>query len=401
MGGRLLFVSAAAFFLSLDDLGRFGVLASLQVLLTSFVGLEIYQIVNRELVNGFAGDEERRNYLTFAVAGACIAGLLAFGILTAMRWSGMLVVIAALIVASEHFGTELFRMLVIEKKANAALYSFSLRSGLWATLLPLLTIIHVLPRHWTLSLVLWSYLACSLASALFVLVLPPAYRITAQALLTMPGWVWSKRTSIVTWLLVAMSWRTLENGGRLIAANLLGYAAAGVFTLLTTLATISLNLQKGFVEPLLFADLARRERSDVRRRLMWWAVVLGTVGVAAGLIVLYGYDLTGRIVLSYTILIQYALLSALSLALMLSQGAHFALYSRGADRAVLVSSLLGAAAGVPLALLAGRFFGGQGIAGGLAIGATVLWASKVLQIRNLNWRQQIGKHEQRCHRHAD
>ena len=56
MGGRLLFVSAAAFFLPLDDLGRFGVLASIQLLLTSLVGLEIYQTVNREIAIDIADD---------------------------------------------------------------------------------------------------------------------------------------------------------------------------------------------------------------------------------------------------------------------------------------------------------------------------------------------------------
>lgn len=383
MGGRLLFVSGAAFFLSLDDLGRFGVLASVQVLLTALVGLEIYQTVNRELASGLAGDEERRDYLAFAVVGAIIAGTLACGILAAMRWRGWELAAGAAIVASEHFGTELFRMLVIEKKSNAALYSFSLRSGFWAIALPLLTLLGVLSRHWSLALVLLSWAAASVAATLFVLVLPPAYRLTGRAFIAVPHWVWSKRTTVITWLLVAVSWRTLENGGRLIAANLLGYTAGGVFTLLTTLATISLNLQKAFVEPILFADLARPERGDARRKLMLWAVVLGAAGVTGGLVVLYAYNRMARIVLNADLLLQYGALSALSLMLMLSQSAHFSLYARGKDRAVLRASLWGAAVGVPLALSGAKPYGGVGIAAGLAIGASVLWAGKALGVRKL------------------
>ena len=376
MGGRFVFVSAAAVCMTLGDLGRFGVLTALATLITNFVGLELYQSINRDLANDTAPPGERSRYMAFACFGALIAGTGSFAILACLAWSKTALLLGACLVLSEHFGTELFRMLVIERKTNVALLSFSLRSGAWAILLPLLTVTHLHAHSWSLNEVLTWWLTSSMIANLAVFRLSKDYLFRIAVVRQVAPWVIEKKAYIATWLTVALCWRALENGGRLISGMTLGYALTGHFTLLNTLSAIPLNLQKGFIEPIMFADLARPESHKHRKQLLMWAMALSLLGLVGGFVALGAYKIYGHLPLGPSDAVVFVALSLLSITLMISQPYHFHLYSRGQDREVLISSLSSIVIGLPLAFAGAWAFGAPGLASGLAAGAAVLFYRK-------------------------
>jgi O-antigen/teichoic acid export membrane protein len=372
MGGRFIFVSTAAVCMQIGDLGRFGVLTALATLITNFVGLELYQSINRELANDTAPAGERGRYMAFATCGALTAGTGSLIILASLGWSIASFLLGACIVLSEHFGTELFRMLVIEKKTNAALLSFSIRSGAWAILLPFLTIVHIHRHSWSLNEVLIWWLTFSMIANLAVFRLSSDYLFSFPVVRQLAPWVIEKKAYIATWLTVALCWRALENGGRLISGMTLGYALTGHFTLLNTLSAIPLSLQKGFIEPIMFADLSRPDSQKQRKQLLLWAIALSLLGLVGGFVALGAYKIYGHLPLGPSDAVVFVALSVLSITLMISQPYHFHLYSMGRDREVLMSSLASIIIGLPMAFVGAWAFGAPGLASGLAAGAAVL-----------------------------
>ena len=381
MVGKFSFVLVAALKMSPADLGRYGVATSLAMLIPGFVGIEAYQIVCRAIANLEASDDEKATYGSFTLAAAAVAFVSTLLVLWAMRWSPWAVALGAAVVGSEHLGNELFRILVAEGRRHAALQCFSIRSGLWSLGLPILAVAGVVRGPWSLNLVLEAWLFSGLVGLLYAVSLPAAYRPSVRGFRALGGWLTGIWKSSAAWLAIAMSWRFIDSGPRLIAGLFLAAAEAGRFTFLNTISGIPTVVIKGVVEPMFFVDLAVLGNIEFRRRYFLTLGAIGGACVLLATLLLFGYSIVAHRPLSATDWITFALLSGASLVLNLSQAPHFILYANRHDRLIFYVSLLTVIIAAPVSCLAAWQGGRVGLSAATLFMALTLLGSKSLAAR--------------------
>jgi len=381
MVGKFSFILVAALKMSPADLGRYGVAMSLAMLIPGFVGIEAYQIVCRDIANQKATDDDKGVYASFTFAAATVAMLVSLLVLLAMSWTPEAAVLCAAVIGCEHLGNELFRMLVAEGRRLEALQCFSIRSGLWSLGLPILAYAGVIRGHWSLSLVLAAWLAAGVLGLGYAVYLPSAYRPSLRSYRALAGWLANIWKSSAAWLAIATTWKFVDSGPKLIAGILLAAAEAGRFTFLNTISGIPTVVIKGIVEPMFFVDLAIHGNIEFRRRYFLILSGVGAGCVVLATVLLFGYSILSHRSLSYTDWMTYALLSAASLVLNLSQGPHFILYANRHDRLILYVSLLSVGIAAPISCIAAWQGGRIGLSASTLFMAVTLLASKSLGAR--------------------
>lgn len=376
LGSRFVFVLFAAVRMNAVEFGIYGLIASASAVIVQVAGLELYQITLRSVAKSSAQDADRAHYGRFMALAAAIAGLTGAGFAAWFGWMPMVICLAAGICAAEYIGTETQRICVVEGRADLAMFSVSLRFLPWNLGLPLAAVLRIdSPALWSIEFVLGSWLACSLLGSICLAAVGRPY--AARAVTGFVGWLRDLGPQIPRWIVIALCYRFLETGMRLVPGILIDEKAAGRFILLSTLASIGSTGVKAALEPFWFVRLIRSDSGAAARRefmfvTIGWLAAAAIVSTAA----LLGMEAWGRVRLDMLDWLTFGLLIVSASCLSLSQIPHFALYAAEHDAAIQNISIAVLMIGIIATVAGTEWFGFAGAAGGAAAGTASLLLAK-------------------------
>lgn len=376
LGGRFVFVIFAAKYMLPEDFGRFGLLAGLALLIPVVVALEAYQVwLRRILQEPDRAPETRRFYAVFVLAGSLVSGSIGAVTLAAFDWSTTEVTLGAIVLILEHIGLETSRNLVNERLPSLSVLSVALRTGAWGVAIPALFFVGLIPAPWTFETVLLFWIAGASGAALVGVPIWRLFRPHRRdfhlrrgmgSLSEVLGRSWM-------WVLYTTGLRGIETGGRFVCAWMISEAAAGRFTYVSMLASLSYVAQKGVVDPIYYPRVTALDATEETyrqfRRINWAVVVVGTLCSVLGLAA--STWITG-IVPPTSELVSFGLLCLAFACLSLVQPAFYRLYRKHRDRAIMTTAVAGGVAMVVSSTIAVRVWGIAGAAAGVLSGALVL-----------------------------
>lgn len=387
LGGRFVFVIFAAKYMLPQDFGRFGLLAGLAVLIPVLVALEAYQVLLRRILQepGRAA-ETRRFYAVFVLAGSLVSGAMGAVTLAAFGWSTTEIGLGAIVLMLEHIGLEISRNLANERMPALSVLSVALRTGAWGVAIPALFFIGLIPAPWTFETVLWFWIAGALAGVLVSMPIWGLFRPRRRDLHLRRGWdsLYEVLGRSWTWVLYMASLRSIETGGRFVSAWMISEAAAGRFTFVSMLASLSYVAQKGVVEPIYYPRLSALDATEDTfrkfRNINWAVIVAGTMCSVLGLAA--SRWITGMVPQTVEV-VSFALLCLAFACLSLAQPAQYRLYRQHQDMAIMTTAVAGGVAMVLTCVIATRFWDIAGAAAGTLLGSFVLLVLKERAARKL------------------
>ena len=141
LGGKFLLMMAIARFLTVKDVGNYGLYVSIIVISLYFVGLDFYVFSTREIL-----DPQIKKKIGSILFNQVVFFIFSYVLLAAL-WPGLLTLSAItgvggllfLLTVSEHLSQECYRILIIKEKITLANFLLFVRSGIWCYLcVPLL-----------------------------------------------------------------------------------------------------------------------------------------------------------------------------------------------------------------------------------------------------------------------
>ncbi|MGK3224347.1 lipopolysaccharide biosynthesis protein [Enterobacter soli] len=141
LGGKFLLMMAIARFLTVKDVGDYGLYVSIIVISLYFVGLDFYVFSTREILDPKVKKNTGEilfNQVVFFLFSYLLLAAVWPGLLTLSAISGVGGLLFALTIA-EHLSQECYRILIIKEKITLANFILFVRSGIWCYLcVPLL-----------------------------------------------------------------------------------------------------------------------------------------------------------------------------------------------------------------------------------------------------------------------
>jgi nitrate reductase NapE component len=378
LGGRFVFTIFAAMWMSPMDFGVYGIVTAASAIIVQCVGLEAYQVTLRRVSR--AGEEERplpdrAHYGRFVALAALLAALSGAAFAAWFGWSLRLVALTAGVCLAEYVGTEATRILVAERRPDAAMFSISLRYLPWNLGLPLLALLGLVPRHWSAEAILLSWFLCSTAGCLFLVQVAHAYAVRTES--GFAPWLKVLSREVPRWMLIGLSWRFLETGIRIVPGVLIDEKAGGHFVFFATIASIGSTGLKAAIEPFWFVRMiGAAEGAKARREYALITLLWLLLAMILSVAIVYGSARFGGRAVTHADIGAFALLLLAYGALALSQIPHFALYAADADRAIERVSLLALLAGLAVCIWGTLALGLIGAAAGSLVGSLVLLLGK-------------------------
>lgn len=381
LGGRFIFVIFAAKYMLAEDFGRFGLLAGLALLIPVVVGFEAYQVLLRRILQEpERAADTRRFYAIFVLAGSLVSGSIGVLTLFAFGWSASEVCLGAAILALEHIGLETSRNLINERRPTHAVLSVALRTGAWGIAVPALFFFGLISAPWSFETVLWFWIAGAVGA---VLTSVPIWRLFRPRRMDLrPSHCREMLVDVArrswTWVVFTTSLRLIETGGRFVCAWMVSEAAAGRFTFVSMLASLSYVAQKGVVEPIYYPRLSALDATDATyrdfRRINFAVIIGGTLCSILGL--------TASVWLTSTVppvaeMTSFGLLCLAFAFLSLAQPAHYRLYRGHKDKVIMTTGVVGCCVMLVSSIPLTSLWGITGAATGVLFGALVLLILKV------------------------
>jgi len=387
LGGRFVFVILATKYMLPEDFGRFGLLAGLALIIPLILGLEAYQILLRRILQEpERAPETRRSYATFVLAGSLVSGATGALTLACFGWSATEVGLGAVVLIFEHIGLETNRNLINEGRPALSVLSVALRTGAWGVVVPALFFVGLIPAPWTFETVLCFWILGSIGAVLagtpvWHLFRPYGRELDLQR---SAGQLKELAGRSRTWLVFAASTRVIETGGRFVCAWMISEAAAGRFTFVSMLASLSYIVQQGVVEPFYYPRLttldatedAHREFRRINLIVIVGSTLCSVLGLAASA------WLNGAVP-PESELASFGFLCLAFACLTLTRPAHYRLYRWHKDKAIMTTGIAGSVAMVVSSVVATWLWGIAGAAAGMLIGTLVLLILKGRAARQL------------------
>lgn len=337
MGGKFVMVMFAARCLNAADFGRFGIITAATWLGVMVVGLEVQTVVLRDLVRTaeVEGRKLRGFFVLYMLLAGAVAGLIAAGLALAAGWGPFLAFSVACLMFVEYVGQELTRLLAADGSPAKSTLAIFMRGGLWCYLMAAGTIVGLISQTWTLGFVVWSWIA----SDLLVLTLLGGYRrrvaIGQISLGSMAGRVATIVAKSWPFILASFGFQVLLSGGRFSLALFSSEVISGRFTLISTLASVSLVMVKGVSEtiyfPLIVGDRPRDHWPHFVRSVTLMTAASCVVSIVAAAICgpITGKRLSSPELVSLSVLLlAYAMLSFVTIP-------KFKLYASNHDRKIM------------------------------------------------------------------
>lgn len=387
LGGRFVFVIFATKYMLPQDFGRFGLLAALTQIIPTLVGLEAYQVLLRRIQQEpERAHDTRRFYATFTLAGSLVSGAIGALTLFCFGWSPAEVGLGAVVLLFEHIGLETARNLVNERRPALSVFSLAMRTGAWGVAVPAVFFVGLIPVPWTFETVLCFWILGSIGAALTGMPLWRMFRPHRRDFDPRRGLGPVKEVlgRSRTWMVYTASLRVLETGGRFVCAWMISDAAAGRFTFVSMLASLSYIAQKGVVETIYYPRLTALDVSeDTYRefRRMNLTVIFG--GTLCSVLGLAASAWINEVLPPVSELVSFGLLCMAFACLSLVQPAHYRLYRWHEDRAIMTTASAGCVAMVLSSVVATWLWGIAGAAGGMLVGTLVLLILKARAAKEL------------------
>lgn len=173
LGGKFLLMMAIARYLTVKDVGDYGLYVSIIVISLYFVGLDFYVYSTREILDPKVKKNTGGilfNQFIFFLFSYLLLAIVWPGLLTLSVITGLGGLLFALTI-SEHLSQECYRVLIIKEKITIANFILFIRSGIWCYLcVPLLFFKLV-----NLEQIFYLWLVFSLASVVFGMVFIAKY----------------------------------------------------------------------------------------------------------------------------------------------------------------------------------------------------------------------------------
>jgi len=279
----------------------------------------------------------------------------------------------------EHIGLETSRNLVNERLPALSVLSVALRTGAWGVAVPVLYFAGLVAAPWTFQTVLCFWIVGSAAAALAGAPIWALFRPQRRDLRVRRGIGLLKLVldRSWTWIIYCVSLRVIETGGRFVCAWMISEAAAGRFTFVSMLASLSYIAQKGVIEPIYYPRLsalnATEETYREFRRINLIVIIGATLCSVLGMVA--SVALNG-VVPPDSELVSFGLLCGAFAFLALAQPAHYQLYRAHKDRPIMTTAIAGCVAMVVSAVIATWLWGIAGASAGMLIGSIVLFVLK-------------------------
>ena len=387
LGGRFVFVIFATKYMLPQDFGRFGLLAALALIIPAMVGLEAYQVLLRRILQepGRA-PETRRFYAIFVLIGSLVSGSIGALTLAAFGWSATEVGLGAAVLMFEHIGIETCRNLINERLPALSVLSAALRNGAWGVAVPALFFAGLVPAPWSFETVLQFWIAGAIGAALVGMPIWRRFRPQRRDVYLQREWVMLKEVfgRSWMWMVYIVGLYAITTGGRFVCAWIISEAAAGRFTFISMLASLSYVAQKGVVETIYYPRLIAHdaaEGAERQFRRMNFAVIAG--GTFCSVLGLASSAWLNGVFPPAAELVSFSLLCMAFALLSLSQPAHYRLYRWHKDRAITAAGVAGSAVMVLSSVVATSLWGVAGAAAGTLLGGLVLLLVKGRAVKDL------------------
>ena len=378
LAGRFVFIFVAATWMTSADFGVYGLIATATFLILQVVGLEAYQVTLRNVASKAEIEiekDERGHYGNFVLLSSVLAFVVGYLFAWSFGWPIYVSLLCAAIVSSEYVGTEVYRILIAENHAVAAMFSIGIRYIPWNFGFPIASYVGLIETPWPLEWVLGVWLASSLAGVFFAL--PFLTRYISRPSYRFKTWYTQALQRAPRWVTIAMCGRFLENGVRIVPGLLVGEEEAGRFIFFATLASVGATGLKTAIEPFFYVQLVQPpDPTEARHKFamvsMIWLVIGAVVSVASLWVLEYFNQ--REIFAEDRVLLGYLILGASALAL--SQVPHFGLFAARKDDAILWTSAATLAVSVALSFLLTMTWGTLGTAASVLVGALLLGGLK-------------------------
>jgi O-antigen/teichoic acid export membrane protein len=384
LASKTILLLVLARYLSVAEVGIFGILSITLSLGIHFVGLDFYGFNTREIL-ARPGEASRliRDQAVFHLLSYLLvlpALLLVFAF-EALPWSLLVVFVGLLVV--EHLAQEMQRLLFTLSRPIQAALTLFLRGGMWVYALLVLFLLE--PQSRTIGTVCIVWVAGSTTAVLFAGFC--LRNLDWQAGIRSPvDWAWVQKGLLVAMPLLSSTlvFRALLAVDRYALQHFWGPEAVGIYTFYATIR----NAIQGFLEAAVLFVLrpkviAAHEQGDVegfRReisRLTWATLALvGLLSLAAFIAIDPVLKLVGtKAYAEHKELLRPILLMTFIFAL--AEIPHTVLYARHQDRALVATSFLGLIAAIVFSLILVPNHGLMGAAfATLLAGLTILVAKQ-------------------------
>lgn len=382
LASRFIFAVVGAFFMTADEFGVYGLVATGSYVIAQIAGLEAAPVVLRRIAqqSGPSRCLDQRFYGRLLLITGAAAFALGLAFASWFDWALSITLCCGGIVLLEYWGIEASRILVVERRVGLAMVSVSMRFLPWSIGFPISAAIGFYPAPWSVEHVLLAWLLSSAASLLCIAPAIAAYYGSLP-----PGfgrWLTILLRGSPKWVIIALCSRFLESGLRMVPGFVIDEAAAGRFVFISTLAATGGIAIRSVIEPIYFTRMITPDQSSEARREFGRITAAGLIGSAVGVAAVWhalpwlsGKENSGR----ETIVL--VLMLASSSLLCLAQVPHFKLYAENRDREVLIISAWVLAGSIPLVLGLTLTYGILGSAIGAVACSAVFAIWKALLVR--------------------
>jgi len=373
--GKFLLVFYLARFLSLAELGIYGVFTTTVTLSVYLVGAEFYTYSTRELLVA------RRDQQPILIRDQAIFHLLMYMLILPALISVFLldflpfdlIVFFYTILVMTHLMQDIHRILIALSHATEAYIVSAISNGVWT--IPAIVGGVLFPQLRTLNFVLicWAISAC--LAALIGSLLLMRWKLLKLTLETINWhWIWKGLTICYKFFLASIAYRIIDLSSRYIIQFFAGDSAVGVYTLFGSITKILPDFVFAGLVVVIFPRLvASFEQHNIEgyefqlsrlKKAVITSSILLTPLFAAGIFLVI--PILDRQEL-YSELPAYFALLLSAVIITLSFVPHYVLYAKKDDNQILLATVLGAALSILLNLLWIPRYGLFGAAGAAAL----------------------------------
>lgn len=384
VGSKFLLAIFIAKFLSLEELGIYGIIMVSLNLSMYLIGLDFYVYSGRSILQSPLGERRGQlknqwvfygiSYLVFLPALSLVF------FFNVIDWQFMLLFYLLLI--CEHIALELYRLLVTFSKPVLANISLFLRSGLWGYIILSLWFLDI-GDFKDLHSLLWTWLIWSAISVVVSLIFMRSINLGEKSD-TPVDWTWIK-TGIwicLPYFVATIASRTIEFADRYMIDYWWGKADVGVYTFFSGIGNLVETFTQASVvmiySPKLISSFKENKEtfkkhfSSFKKQLWLYNVVAG-VGCIAFCYPLLSYLEKPELSANFNTLIVLVLSKILYNFSLIY---HYYLYVQKNDRSIIYSMLAAAIANVVLNLFFVPYFGLIGAAFATLISFAIVLIAK-------------------------
>jgi O-antigen/teichoic acid export membrane protein len=347
--GKFLLITFLARFLSLADLGIYGLFQTSVLLVIAILGFEFHTYTTRQILR--VGDGERPLMVRNQSVMHLLAYLLILPLTLIIFWGAFLpwqiAIYFYLITILLHMGQEITRLLITLSRATAAYFVSFFLQGLWTYLYVGTTLLVPTARNLDVLFIFWLFSAAvGVAVGLLLIASMGLLRHTDEEI----DWGWIKNGLRVSthFFLGVLAYRVIDLSDRYFVQYFNGETAVGIYTLFGSVANIAQDFIYAGIVALIFprmvhsfqnqdyaayADQLRRLKRDVSRGAVVMALLL-TVGIFILILLLGRDELRDQIA-------AFFLLLSSNMVLIFSFIPHYQLYVHGKDNLILRSVIAG------------------------------------------------------------